>query len=111
MIFAIATTSLAALARETRTVPIVFVQVADPVGGGFVATLARPGGNITGFTQHEFAVGVKWLELLKEIAPRIVRVATIYNPANERPSVFVRDRSRSAIVRGAGVRSSGTRHS
>jgi putative tryptophan/tyrosine transport system substrate-binding protein len=89
VIFAIATTSLAALARETRTVPIVFVQVADPVGGGFVATLARPGGNITGFTQHEFAVGVKWLELLKEIAPRIVRVATIYDSAQPNGPAFL----------------------
>ena len=56
-----------ALQRATRDIPIVFAQVTDPVGAGFVNSLARPGGNITGFTQHEFAIGAKWLELLKEL--------------------------------------------
>jgi putative ABC transport system substrate-binding protein len=80
-----ATTSLVALQQATRDIPIVFAQVTDPVGAGFVASLARPGGNITGFTQHEFAIGVKWLELLKELAPRVKRVAVIHqvdNPAS-----------------------------
>ena len=61
---------------------VLTAQVTDPVGAGFVESLARPGGNITGFTQHEFAIGVKWLELLKELAPRVKRVAVIYDAAN-----------------------------
>ena len=58
-----------AVAQATRTVPIVFALVADPVGAGFVESLARPGGNATGFTNFEYGMGAKWLELLKEIAP------------------------------------------
>ena len=69
VIVASATASLAALQKTTTTIPIVFTQVTDPVGAGFVTSLARPGGNITGFTQHDFSIGVKWLELLKELAP------------------------------------------
>jgi putative tryptophan/tyrosine transport system substrate-binding protein len=82
VIFASATTSLVALQQATRTVPIVFAQVTDPVGAGFVASLARPGGNITGVTQHEFTIGPKWLELLKQIAPNVTRVAVLYDPGN-----------------------------
>jgi ABC-type uncharacterized transport system substrate-binding protein len=74
-------TALRALEGVTRTVPIVFAQVADPVGSGHVASLARPGGNITGFALYEPAIAVKWLELLKEIAPSIARVA-IYDPTD-----------------------------
>jgi putative ABC transport system substrate-binding protein len=70
---------LRTLMRQTRTIPIVFFQVVDPVGQGFVANLARPGGNVTGFTIFEPTIGSKWLELLKEIAPRVARVALIYN--------------------------------
>jgi putative tryptophan/tyrosine transport system substrate-binding protein len=70
-----------ALARETRTIPIVFVNVADPIASGFAASLARPGGNITGFTTELPAQGGKWVELLKEIAPRTVRMALLFNPA------------------------------
>ena len=70
------------LQQATRTIPIVFVQTADPVGGGFVESLARPGGNTTGFTVFEFDIGAKWLELLKEIAPRVKRVAVLRDPAN-----------------------------
>jgi ABC-type uncharacterized transport system substrate-binding protein len=77
-----ATLALVALQEATRDIPIVFAQVTDPVGAGFVASLARPGGNITGFTQHEFAIGVKWLELLKELAPRVKRVAVLYHADN-----------------------------
>jgi ABC-type uncharacterized transport system substrate-binding protein len=69
------------LLQATRTVPIVFVQVAEPVGAGFVETLARPGGNATGFMLYEYGIGGKWLELLKEIAPRVERVAFLQNPA------------------------------
>jgi putative ABC transport system substrate-binding protein len=82
VMIAAATTALSALQRATRTIPIVFVQVSDPVAAGFVASLARPGGNITGFTQHEFSIGVKWLELLKQIAPRVARVMVLYDPVN-----------------------------
>ena len=70
----------AALQRETRTIPIVFVIVSDPVGAGFVAGLPRPGGNITGFINVEAGMGGKWLELLKEIAPRVSRAALMFNP-------------------------------
>ena len=68
------------LQQATRTVPIVFVNVSDPVGGGFVASLAQPGGNVTGFTAFEFTLSAKWLELLKDIAPRVTRVAVIRDP-------------------------------
>ncbi len=70
----------AAFQRETRTIPIVFTVVADPVGSGFVETLARPGGNITGFINFESSLVEKWLELLKEIAPRVTRAAVMFNP-------------------------------
>jgi putative tryptophan/tyrosine transport system substrate-binding protein len=72
--------TVAPLLRATRTVPIVFVQVVDPVGGGLVESLARPGGNATGFTQFDYNLSGKWLELLKEIAPRVTRVAVIRDP-------------------------------
>ncbi len=71
----------AALQRETRTIPIVFVIVSDPVGAGFIQSLSKPGGNITGFINLEASVGGKWLDLLKEIAPEVTRVALMYNPA------------------------------
>jgi putative tryptophan/tyrosine transport system substrate-binding protein len=83
VIFAAPTSIAAAFRRETQSVPIVFAQVADPVGAGLVTSLARPGGNITGFAHFEFPIGAKWLELLKEIAPNVTRVAVIYDPANE----------------------------
>jgi putative tryptophan/tyrosine transport system substrate-binding protein len=69
-----------ALHDESRTIPIVFVIVSDPVGDGFVASLPRPGGNVTGFINYEASMASKWLELLKEIAPSVVRAALIYNP-------------------------------
>jgi putative tryptophan/tyrosine transport system substrate-binding protein len=82
VIFAGSGTALVPLQRITRAVPIVFAQVSDPVGSGFVTSLARPGGNITGFAQLEVAVAVKWLELLRQIAPKVTRVATIHDPIN-----------------------------
>jgi putative tryptophan/tyrosine transport system substrate-binding protein len=68
------------LQQETSTIPIVFVQVTDPVRAGFVASMARPGGNMTGLSMYEPAMGAKWIELLKEIAPSIKRVALLFNP-------------------------------
>ncbi len=73
--------SVAAFQQATRTVPIVFVTVVDPVSSGFVDTLARPGGNITGFALYEYSISGKWLQLLKEIAPRMTRAAVIRDPA------------------------------
>jgi putative tryptophan/tyrosine transport system substrate-binding protein len=70
-----------ALQQTSRTIPIIFVQVSDPVGQGFVASLARPGGNVTGFTNGEFETSAKWLELLKQIAPGVTKVAVMREPA------------------------------
>ena len=70
------------LLQATRTVPIVFTQTPDPVGAGFVATLARPGGNATGFTQFEYGISAKWLELLKQIAPLVTRAAVLRDSTN-----------------------------
>jgi putative tryptophan/tyrosine transport system substrate-binding protein len=75
------TPTTAVLLQQTRTIPIVFATVVDPVGSGFVGSLARPGGNATGFTTNEGSMSGKWLELLKEIAPRVNRVAFLFNPA------------------------------
>ena len=75
------TLTVAPLLQATRTVPIVFVLVIDPVGAGFVASLARPGGNATGFTIFEYGMSGKWLELLKEIAPGVTRAAVLRDPA------------------------------
>jgi putative ABC transport system substrate-binding protein len=77
-----------ALARETKTIPIVFVQAQDPLASGFTTSLARPSGNMTGFTASEPTVGGKWVGLLKEIAPRIVRVALLSNQATGPPLQF-----------------------
>ena len=81
LILSQSTPTTAALLQETRIIPIVFAIVADPVGSGFVASLARPGGNATGFVVTESSLGGKWLELLREIAPRVTRVAALFNPA------------------------------
>jgi putative ABC transport system substrate-binding protein len=74
-------TTVGPLQHVTRTVPVIFVNVTDPVAAGFVDNLARPGGNASGFTLFEYAISAKWLELLKEIAPAVTRVAVFYNPA------------------------------
>ena len=76
------TPAVAALQQATRTVPIVFASVADPVSGGFVASLAKPGGNITGFTNVDYGIGAKYVELLKEIAPHVTRVGVIRDPTS-----------------------------
>src|SRR5215471_15225220 len=75
------TPTTTALLQHTRTIPIIFVNIADPIGSGFVASFPRPGGNVTGFTNMEPTMPGKWLELLKEIAPRVARVAMLFNPA------------------------------
>jgi putative ABC transport system substrate-binding protein len=81
VILATGSVSVGPLLQATRTVPIVFAYVPDPVGAGFVDSLARPGGNATGFTPFEYSTSAKWLELLKEIAPGVTRVAVIRDPA------------------------------
>ena len=80
LILANSTPVAAALQAQTRAVPIVFVQVTDPIGQGFVASLAQPGGNLTGVTNFEFSIGSKWVETLKDIVPRLERVAIVFNP-------------------------------
>jgi putative tryptophan/tyrosine transport system substrate-binding protein len=77
--------TVAALQQATRAVPIVFTMIYEPVGQGFVASLAHPGGNTTGFTNVEATVGAKWLELLKQIAPHLARAAFLFNPNNPGP--------------------------
>jgi putative ABC transport system substrate-binding protein len=80
IVVAESTPATAALQQESRTTPIIFVQAGNPVGSGFVASFARPGGNLTGFTNYVPSMGSKWLELLKEIAPRLARAAALFNP-------------------------------
>jgi putative tryptophan/tyrosine transport system substrate-binding protein len=80
-IFAHTTPATLAAARDTQTIPIVFITITDPIGGGLVATVAHPGGNMTGFTIDDPAMGGKWVELLREIAPKTKRVALFHNPA------------------------------
>jgi ABC-type uncharacterized transport system substrate-binding protein len=75
------TPTTAAMLQQTRTIPIIFALVNDPIGSGFVASLPRPNGNATGFTAFEGSEAGKWLELLKEIAPRVTKVAILFNPA------------------------------
>jgi putative ABC transport system substrate-binding protein len=81
VILASGASGMAPLLQATRSVPIVFVNVVDPVGAGFVESLSRPGDNVTGFTAFEYSLSGKWLELLKEIAPRVTRAAVLRNPA------------------------------
>jgi putative tryptophan/tyrosine transport system substrate-binding protein len=88
VIFDQTTPVTSALARETKTIPIVFVYVADPIGSGFAPSLAHPGGNITGFTYLEPTTGGKWVGLLKEVAPHTAHVAVLFNPATTPPLKF-----------------------
>ena len=81
LILSHSTPTTAAMLQQTRTIPVVFATVSDPIGSGFVASFPRPGGNATGFTNIEPTMAGKWLELLKEIAPRVARVAFLFNPA------------------------------
>ena len=81
VILATGTSAMGPLQQATHTIPIVFVNVSDPVSSGFVASLARPGGNATGFSAVEYSFGGKWLELLKQISPRVTRAAVVRNPS------------------------------
>ena len=103
------TLNLMALQQATRSVPIVFLQVSDPIAQGFVASLSRPGGNLTGFTNFEFSIGGKWVELLKQIAPGLLRVAVMFNPDRSPQSKYfpARHRGRRTKLRGAGGRGPG----
>jgi putative ABC transport system substrate-binding protein len=103
---------VAALLRDTRTIPVVFALVGDPVGSGFVASLARPGGNITGFMHFEPAMGAKWLEILKTIAPSITRALVLQLPEVTANNEFVRNAqtagpSHDVSVSSAGVHNAG----
>jgi ABC-type uncharacterized transport system substrate-binding protein len=89
VILAYAPLAVASLRRETRSIPIVFTQVSNPLGAGLVASMGRPGGNITGFTSFELTIGGKWLESLKEIAPGVTRSAVLLNPDNPSASGFL----------------------
>jgi putative tryptophan/tyrosine transport system substrate-binding protein len=88
VILASSTANLIAVRQATSTLPIVFVQVSDPVEQGFVSSVTRPGGNLTGFSMYEFSVGGKWLDLLKEIAPALTRVGVMFNPETSPQSKF-----------------------
>jgi putative ABC transport system substrate-binding protein len=91
VILAVTPPALNALRQDTQSIPIVFVLVADPVGGGFVKNLAKPGANVTGFSNFEYGMAGKWLELLKAIAPHASRVAVIHNPTNPTAGGFLRE--------------------
>ncbi len=96
-IFAQSTEATTALQRESRAIPIVFVAVSDPIGSGFVVSLARPGGNITGLLNFEESVTSKWLAMLKEISPRLVRVAFVANPKTTPYDYFLRAAKAAAV--------------
>jgi putative ABC transport system substrate-binding protein len=87
-IMSASTTNLLALRNATNTIPIVFLQVSDPVVQGFVPNLTKPSGNVTGFSAYEFSIGGKWLELLKQIAPRLAHVSMVVNPDTAPQSKF-----------------------
>jgi ABC-type uncharacterized transport system substrate-binding protein len=108
-ILAIATPALVALRRETDTIPIVFVNVSDPVDGGFVDSMARPGGNITGFTSFEYSIGGKWLELLREAAPPLNRVMILLNPENYTSQALRRTIESAAPALGIRITAAGVR--
>ena len=109
VIVAQGTSGLVAARKSTRTIPVVFTQVADPVGQRLIDSLARPGGNATGLTNFEFAFGAKWIELLVELDPTISHVTLITNPANENTAQFVKvitaaGDNKKVVIRVASVR-------
>ena len=88
VIVASSTTNLVVVQEATTTIPVVFTQVSDPVAQGFVASMTKPGGNVTGFLMYEFSIGVKWLDLLNEVGPDLARVAVMFNPDTSPQSKF-----------------------
>lgn len=90
LVYATTTPRVAAILKETRTIPVVFSNVSDPVGAGFVQNLPRPGGNATGFINIEASVGGKWVELLKDIAPQVSRVGLLFNPVTAPQMAYYR---------------------
>ena len=106
VIFAQSTPVTAALQRETRAIAIVFVEVSDPIGSGFIASLAHPGGNVTGIIQYEPGIAGKWLAMLKEIAPNLARVALLANPKGTAYEYFLRNATAAASSLGIEIISS-----
>ena len=100
---------VAALQKATRTIPIVFASVADPVGSGFIESLARPGGNMTGFTHFEPPMGAKWLEALKNIAPKVTRVVVLLHAETAANAAFLRPAEAAAPSFGLDVRAANVR--
>jgi putative ABC transport system substrate-binding protein len=96
LLVAISTPATAALQRETKTIPIVFTVVSDPVGSGFVASLPNPGGNITGFINIEASLSGKWLDLMREVAPRVSHIGVMFNPTTAPYARYYVDTFRSA---------------
>jgi putative ABC transport system substrate-binding protein len=103
VIVALGTPGLTAVNRYTKTIPIVFTMVADPVGQGLIANLSRPGGNATGLTNFEFTIGGKWLELLAQISGDLSRVTLMTNPANKNTQQFVQAMADAGAIRGIEV--------
>src|SRR5262245_30011279 len=110
VIFAASNVSVAPLQKATSTISIIFTQVSDPVGSGFVASLARPGGNITGFQGYEPAIGGKWLEVLREIAPSVRRAAVLHNPNVTANVAFLQAAEQAAASGGIKVTATGVRN-
>ena len=109
VIVAITTPAVAALRQETRDIPLIFANMSDPVDGGYVQSMARPGGNITGFTSFEYSIGGKWVELLKEAVASLRRVLVLYNPDNYTSRALLSSRRRSPYVRRATMPARGSR--
>jgi putative ABC transport system substrate-binding protein len=107
LILAVTNPALQAIRNTTRSQPIVFLQVSDPVGGGFVESLAHPGGNITGFTNFEPEMGGKWLQTLKEIAPAVEHVAVVLHPETSAHAGFLRTAETASVALGMKVTSLG----
>jgi putative ABC transport system substrate-binding protein len=106
LIFSTNTPATATLLQQTRTIPVVFVQVTDPVGSGFVASIPRPGGNVTGFITMAPTMAGKWVEMLKEIAPQVKRAAFLFNPATAPYFEYYLNpfKSRRSVLRSGGDR-------
>jgi putative tryptophan/tyrosine transport system substrate-binding protein len=107
VIWTLSVSALDAISQTTHTIPVVFVSVADPVGSGFVASLSRPGGNITGFTNFEYAIGSKWLQTLKDIAPSVTRVVILHGAETSAYAAFLSEIERAAPLLGLSVTAAG----